>query len=163
MIAKLRGCVLVLLAAGIVAGGCGGQSSAAPQAPVSAPASAPDAGNRPVARPGRIARRDMMPVLSGGLGAFLSRIEVKPAATKGRFGGWQIVALHWEGTSMAGVDLQPGDVVTSVNGRPIERPEQALSCWQTLAVARELRVSFERGNDRRELFYPIDDEPPAAK
>jgi type II secretory pathway component PulC len=58
-----------------------------------------------------------------------------------------------------GVDLAPSDVVTAVNGRPIERPEQALTAFQSLAVATELRVTYERDGARRELVYPIDDEP----
>jgi type II secretory pathway component PulC len=45
-----------------------------------------------------------------------------------------------------------------VNGRPIERPEQALAAFQSLAVAKELRVAYERNGAPRELVYPIDDE-----
>ena len=150
------------MAAGIVAGGCGGKSTAGPEAPVAAAASAPRATKR-VPGPSRLARRDVLSVLSAGLGAFLSRIEVERSMAGGRFYGWRIVALHWENTAMAGVDLRPGDVVTSVNGRPIERPEQALVCWQSLAVASDLRVLYERGSEKRELFYPIDEEPAPAK
>jgi S1-C subfamily serine protease len=104
----------------------------------------------------------MMPVLSAGLGAFWGHVEVKPSLVGGTFRGWRIVALHWENTPLAGVDVvQPGDVVTAVNGQPIERPEQAQACWQSLTVARELRVSYERGDEKRVLVYPIDDPPPA--
>ncbi len=62
-----------------------------------------------------------------------------------------------------GVDLAPGDIVTSVNGRPIERPEQALTAFQSLAIAKELRIAYERGGARRELVYPIDDPPSDAR
>ena len=56
-------------------------------------------------------------------------------------------------------DLVPGDVVTAVNGRPIERPEQAFAAFQSIAVAKELRVTYERNNARREIAYPIDESP----
>ena len=56
-----------------------------------------------------------------------------------------------------GVDLAPGDVVTAVNDRPVERPEQAFAAFQSLAVAKELRVTYERAGARREIVYPIDD------
>jgi S1-C subfamily serine protease len=163
MLARPLSFVLVLLAAGIAAAGCGGQSAAGPEAPVPAVSSAQKA-PKPAARPGRIARRDLMPVMSAGLGAFLSHVEIKPAMVKGRFSGWRIVAQHWDDTPLAGVDvLQPGDVVTSVNGRPIERPEQMHACWLFLTMANELRVTYERGEERRQFVYPIDDDPPAAK
>jgi hypothetical protein len=170
MLASLRVLMVVLPAAAIATGGCGGPSASGPQAPVSAAASAPAAPREPARRPrpSRIARRDLMPVLSGGLGPFWSRTEVKPALAGGRFRGWQIVAFRWQGTPLGdidldAVDLRPGDVVTSVNGRPIERPEQAQACWQALTVAGELRVSYLRGTEKREIVYPIDDDPPASK
>jgi S1-C subfamily serine protease len=167
MFTRPIGLLLASLAAGLAAGGCGGQSGAAPQAPVSsAAASGLDAG-KPAARPTRpshLWRSDMMPVLSAGLQRFLPLVEIKPAMAKGRFYGWRIVALHWEGTPLAGVDvLRPGDVVISVNGRPIERPEQMHACWLSLTMANELRIAYERNDEKRQLAYTIDDDPPAAK
>jgi hypothetical protein len=49
-------------------------------------------------------------------------------------------------------------VVTAINGRPLERPEQAFAVFQSLAVARELRVAYERGDEPRELVYVIEDD-----
>jgi type II secretory pathway component PulC len=108
-------------------------------------------------RPGRIWRRDVVAALGRGLGDLFRRVQVEPALVAGKFHGWRIVELKagdpmWEGT-----DLAPGDVVTAVNGRPIERPEQAFAVFQSLAVAKELRVAYERGTARREIAYPIDD------
>jgi type II secretory pathway component PulC len=97
--------------------------------------------------------------LSRGLGDFLGRLQVEPFAPGGRFRGWRVVTLRENDPLWAGVDLAPGDVVTAVNGRKIERPEQALAVFQSLAVASELRVTYERDGARRELVYPIDDEP----
>jgi len=90
------------------------------------------------------------------MGAFLARVQVEPALTNGRFRGWRVVKLS-DDPMWRGVDLAPGDVVTQVNGLPIEHPEQALSAFQSLAVAKELRVSLERNGARREIVYPIDD------
>jgi type II secretory pathway component PulC len=55
----------------------------------------------------------------------------------------------------SGVDLRPGDVVTSVNGFPIEHPEQAQTVFDSLDVASELRVAYERDGQPRELAYAI--------
>jgi type II secretory pathway component PulC len=75
----------------------------------------------------------------------------------GRFHGFRIGALR-DAHFWSGVDLMPGDVVTSVNGFPIERPEQALAAFDSLEVASELRVAYERGGQPRELVYAIVDD-----
>ena len=87
----------------------------------------------------RCDRSEVHRVVAGGLGAFLSRVSLDdhPAkAPDGKFVGFRINSL--QGNSWKGVDLKPGDVVTKVNGFPIERPEQALEVFQSLDVASEL-------------------------
>src|SRR5437899_1419764 len=109
----LRVGALALLAA------CGG---GAPREPSRAPAPAASAEVALAPRPGRLWRRDVTATLSRGLGDFLTRLQVEPLLAGGKFRGWRIVKLR-EGDSMwNGVDLAPGDVVTAVSGRPIERP-----------------------------------------
>ena len=108
-------------------------------------------------RPGHLWRREVVAALSRGLGDFLSRLQVERALAGGKFKGWRIVKLKAGDPLWNGVDLAPGDVVTAVNERPIERPEQAFGAFQSLAVAKELRVTYERAGARREIVYPIDD------
>jgi hypothetical protein len=109
------------------------------------------------ARAGRLWRRDVVAALSRGLGDFLSRMQVEPSLGAGKFHGWRVVALRAGDPLWQSTDLAPGDVVTAVNDRPLERPEQAFAAFQSLAVAKELRVTYERNGVRRELLYPIDD------
>jgi type II secretory pathway component PulC len=89
----------------------------------------------------------------------LGRLEVQPLANGNKFQGWRIVRLRDGDPMWQGTDLKPGDVVTAVNERPIERPEQAFAVFQNLAVAKDLRITYERGGKRRELVYPIDEDP----
>ena len=103
-------------------------------------------------------RAEVHRIVANGLGAFLSRVSLDdhPAKTSdGKFVGFRITAL--QGDSWRGVDLKPGDVVTKVNGFPIERPEQALEVFQSLDIASELRVGVERDGVPRELRYSIID------
>lgn len=119
---------------------------------------APQAAGAPLpARPGRLWRRDVVAALSRGLGDFLSHLQVEPALAAGKFHGWRVIGLRAGDPLWQGTDLAPGDIVTAVNDRPIERPEQAFAAFQSLAVAKELRVTYERNKVRRELVYPIDD------
>ena len=45
-----------------------------------------------------------------------------------------------------------------MNGFPIERPEQAQTAFESLDVASELHVAYERDGQPRDLVYAIVDE-----
>jgi S1-C subfamily serine protease len=148
------------------------KTAASPAPPVaSAPAPISPAGSvvvttAPAAAPAApdhaVARAAIHAVLSDGLGAFLERVDVddQPVFVAGKFHGFRIAALRdgaaWSGF-WKGVDLKPGDVVTSINGFPIERPEQAQTAFESLEVASELRVTYDRGGEKREIVYAIVD------
>jgi type II secretory pathway component PulC len=146
----------LVLIAGLSLVACGGSNP--PPSPPTASSAKPVASAEaplPPSRPGRLSRAEVVATLSRGLGAFLAKGQVEPALANGRFRGWRIVKL--DDPMWRGVDLAPGDVVNQVNGLPIEHPEQALGAFQSLAIAKELRVTLERNGGRRELVYPIDD------
>jgi type II secretion system protein C len=138
---------------------CGGATPApvAVQAPVAKPvAPAPPA--VPPASDHAVSRSLLHAVVAQGLGAFLQHVDIddQPVFVGGKFHGFRIAALR-DPKFWSGVDLKPGDVVTSVNGFPIERPEQAQTAFESLEVASELRVNLERGGQPRELTYSIVD------
>ena len=86
-------------------------------------------------------------------------LDDQPVRRDGRFRGFRVVALADPGF-WSGVDLRPGDVVTSVNGMPIEHPEEALEAFHALGIASELRVAYDRDGQPREIRYSIlEDEP----
>jgi type II secretory pathway component PulC len=151
---------LAFLLAAVMASGCGSapahpvESPPHPASPAS-PAAAPPAGDGH-----RLVRASVKDVVAQGLGVFLQQVELddQPALIGGKFHGFRIAALHGA-EFWSGVDLKPGDVVTSVNGLPIERPEQALAAFQAVASANELRVAYDRGAESRELVYRIVDGP----
>jgi type II secretory pathway component PulC len=112
---------------------------------------------------GTIRRSSVRAVLALGPGAFLQRVTLDEQAVfaSGKFHGFRLSALN-DQELFKGVDLKPGDVVTRINGFPIEHPEDALQAFNSLEVASELRVEYEREAVPRELRYTIlDDVPPA--
>ncbi len=144
---------------------CGGPPAASPsQAPAVAPqlpaihpsVSSPQPA--PAAAPAEhtLKRSLVHGTVSPGLGAFLQRVELsdQPVRVDGKFHGFRIAALR-DAKFWDGVDLKPGDVVTGVNGFPIERPEQAQTAFDSLEVASELRVTYERDGKPREIVYSI--------
>jgi len=97
----------------------------------------------PVVGTGRLKRADVERVVDAGLGRFLGQVAIEPHLSAGRFTGWSIVGLQppelWRG-----VDLQLGDVVTRINGMPIERDVQAFDAFQAVRHAEQLEVSYLR-------------------
>ncbi len=133
--------------------------------PAPVAAEAPPPGPPPSTPPAVVAPPDhavprsaLHAVVSQGLGAFLRHVDIddQPVFIGGKFHGFRIAGLR-DAKFWSGVDLKPGDVVTSVNGFPIERPEQAQTAFESLEVASELRIALERGGQPRELTYSIVD------
>ena len=103
----------------------------------------------PRKKSGYIDRSELVPVLDAGLGSYLQNVETQPEFHQGVFVGFRIVSLFPGELSYASLDLRPGDIVTRVNGRSIERPEQAVAVWEALRTASNLVVHYERGGDER--------------
>jgi type II secretory pathway component PulC len=111
----------------------------------------------PPSRPsGKLARAEVVKFVDAGFWKFLQQVEVEPSLSDGRFRGWIIVALRppafWDG-----VDLAPGDVVTSVNDLPIERETEAFDAFQSLKTAPALHVTYVRKGTARRISYQIAD------
>jgi len=107
---------------------------------------------------GVIARAELLPVLNEGLGRFLQNVETEPTFHKGAFVGFRIVSLFPGEPAFASLDLRPGDTVTRINGKPIERPEQAIAVWEELRTASTLVVDYRRDGDEHVLQFAIVDE-----
>lgn len=111
--------------------------------------------------PGKLYRDDVQRVVERGFPRFLQTVEVSANVRDGKFAGWVVRALYpmdfW-----AGVDLQPGDVVTKVNGLPVERETQAYDAFQGLKTAPRLVVSYVRDGAPRTLSFDIVERPVSA-
>lgn len=107
---------------------------------------------------GVIARAELLPVLDEGLGRFLQNVQTEPSFHKGAFVGFRIVSLFPGEPAFASLDLRPGDTVTRINGKPIERPEQAIAVWEELRTASDLVVDYRRDGEAHALRFAIVDE-----
>ncbi len=107
---------------------------------------------------GVIARTALLPVLDDGLGRFLQNVQMEPKFHKGAFVGFRILSLFPGEPAFASLDLRPGDTVTHVNGKPIERPEQAIAVWEALRTASDLIVDYRRDGEAHALRFAIVDE-----
>ena len=103
----------------------------------------------------QIERTDVVATVDAGLGRFLQKFEMEPSLTeRGEFSGFRIVRVLDDRT-FQGLGIGPGDVVTSINQRPIERPTEAYEVFVSLKTAETLEVDYLRGGRPMRLSLPI--------
>ncbi len=129
---------------------------------LAAPAALADVTAKPApavtaATTGTIARRTLVRLLDAAPGAFLQQVVPEPRFRDGRFYGWRLAQFFPGDARFAGVDMHAGDVIRSVNGSTVERPEQLMEVWDGLRRARELTVELERDGQPRRLRWIIAD------
>ena len=147
--------LLVVAASCLVA--CG-ESAPPPKTTANAAlASAPPPPEAPAPKTTSLRRSQIKGAVTRGLGVFFQNVLVDDAQRNGKFVGWRVQRINpdWN------VEIQPGDVITKINGLPVERPEQADAALRSLEKARELRVDYEREGKPRTLELPIVDDQTA--
>jgi len=107
---------------------------------------------------GVIQRHELIRVLDEGLGRYLSNVQIEPEFQKGTFVGFRILTLFPGDLTYASLDLRPGDTLTSINGKPISRPEHASAIWKELRTATNLVVHYRRGSTDHTMRFVIVDE-----
>lgn len=118
---------------------------------------APVATKEPRRATGSIRRAELNAVLDGAPGRFLQHVDTEPRFVGGRFRGWRLASFFPGDARFTGVDLQAGDVVLTVNGQSIERPDQLMRIWEALRVEPALVVAIERDGQARQLRFEIRD------
>ncbi|MBA3463115.1 MAG: hypothetical protein H0T46_24375 [Deltaproteobacteria bacterium] len=139
----------------------GGAETASTDAPA---AEAP----RPVApagkglRSGTIARAKLVAVLDAGPGTFLRQLEIAPKLSGERFVGWQLVQLLDRTGPLVDVDIVPGDVLLAINGKPLSRPDQLQTVWDSLRTANTVSAQLWRGQAQFSLEFAVEPQVAAA-
>ena len=96
------------------------------------------------------------------LGAAMQPVRFNPAARKrlglAAEGGLVIVAVEPEGPSAA-AGLLVGDVIVSVNGRPVDDPSQVLEALAGDVVGKSLRLDLVRGGQKASADVLVGERP----
>lgn len=133
---------------------CGNETPPPKTAKAAAPA--PTQAPAPAGPPDKLERAALKTVLPNGLPWILRRVWPEEVVREGKFIGWRLVAIPEE---WLGLDVRPDDIVTRINGKGVETPDQLWDAWVSLATATELRVAYERNNEAKEFVLPIKGEP----
>lgn len=122
----------------------------------------------------QLERGDVVETVDAGLGRFLGSFVTEASLNEqGKFLGFKIVRVN-DPDLFQGLGIGPGDVVTSINDRPIERPGEAYEAFVALRSAPSLEIAYLRGGHPMRLSLPIvgkveeqsqrsPQKPPAAK
>ena len=102
-----------------------------------------------------IRRVDLLPVLDAGIGRFLQLVHTSAAMNGNRFVGFRIERLIVGNPKLKYLDIERGDIVTSVNGSSIERPSQAFKVWESLRKANAIDVAYLRDGESKKLRFDI--------
>lgn len=124
---------------------------------------------RPVAPPGKglrsgtIARDRLIAVLDAGPGTFLRQLEVTAKMSGERFVGWELVQLVGTNANpLYDVDVLPGDVLLTINGKSIARPDQLQTVWDGLRTADTVTAQLWRGQAKLTLEFAVEPKVTAA-
>jgi S1-C subfamily serine protease len=131
---------------------------AAPASPASPAAPPPAPTCTMFVKPGVVGRAALVRLVDAGMPRWLQGVEGDRVLAKHRFQGWVIKSLHRADPCYQDIDLRQGDVVQKVNGKSIEKPEQAFEVFESVRTAPAIVVDYLRAGKPRQLTLPISDE-----
>ena len=103
---------------------------------------APPAGG--IIMAGTITATDLSATLARGPQQFIAALSVRPIMEGRSFRGFQLLKIAPASPLAGTVHVRPGDVIISVNGAPVERPDQFMTLWEALPKAPHVDVKLRR-------------------
>jgi type II secretory pathway component PulC len=106
------------------------------------------------------------PALARGLAmgppSILQQLEVTADTVDQRFLGWRLVRLLEASTPLLrSLDLRPGDVLVSINGNPLSKPNELMDLWTELSAAAKIDCQLTRDGRPFSIVVEIVDPAPA--
>jgi len=109
-------------------------------------------------KPGVVRRSALVRLIDAGLPRWMQGVEGDRALANRRFQGWLIKSMYPGDPCYQDIDLRRGDVVQKVNGKSIEKPEQAFDVAQSLRAASAIVVEFLRDGKPQRFTIAIADD-----
>lgn len=93
---------------------------------------------------GTLTREALKAGLALGPQRFIASVHVTPLMKGRRFLGFQLAQIKPGSPLMGSQNIRVGDVIISVNKMPVERPDQFMKAWESLASVKQLDVKLRR-------------------
>jgi S1-C subfamily serine protease len=106
-------------------------------------------------KPGVLRRTALVRLIDAGLPRWMQGVEGDRALANHRFQGWLVKSLYPNDPCYQDIDLRHGDVVQKVNGKSIEKPEQAFDVAESLRTAPAIMVEFLREGKPQRLTITV--------
>jgi general secretion pathway protein C len=87
-------------------------------------------------------------------GKFKDGTRPIPKYEKGKLTGFELTRMSG-GSIFSELGMRNGDVITSINGKKIRGPNDALGMYKKLNTAKEIQIGYKRGGVERENSYKI--------
>lgn len=110
------------------------------------------------ASPFVIKRSALDDALERGPSWFIRQVRVQPVLLGESFYGFRLRAIFPDYPEFAEDAIRAGDIVQRVNGMPIERPDQFMTAWESLAEASHLSVRVVRDGKALLVTWLIEDD-----
>ena len=102
-----------------------------------------------------LTRLEFSQVMAKGPQRFIATMHLDPHSVKGRFVGWRIGGFAPNSGFVNSQSILVGDIIVSVNGEPLERPEQFMRAWEVVRNASTVTVKLIRGKTRMVYRWTI--------
>lgn len=89
----------------------------------------------------------------------IQQVSVRPVLRDGRFFGFQILSLFPDRPVAAPLAVKVGDIIRSVNGHGIERPDHFMKLWEANRYAKSLSLQLIRDRRQLEVTWSIGAHP----
>ncbi len=83
-----------------------------------------------------------------------SQARVVPNYRNGKYEGFKLVGVR-PGSLYRSIGVRSGDVIKSVNGKPIDSPNKALELFEQLKKSSNIQLEIERRGQPKQLNYAI--------
>jgi general secretion pathway protein C len=83
-----------------------------------------------------------------------SQARVVPNYRNGKYEGFKLVGVR-PGSLYRSIGVRSGDVIKSVNGKPIDSPNKALDLFEQLKASSSIQLEIERRGQPKQLNYSI--------
>lgn len=93
---------------------------------------------------GQISKAQLAQTVAKGPQQFIAGLQVRPVMQGKRFRGFELTGIRPQSPLAGSVHIRPGDVIISVNGAPVERPDQFMKLWDALPTAKQVDVKLRR-------------------
>lgn len=104
---------------------------------------------------GEIDKAAFTATLAQGPQRFIAGLQVRPVMEGRTFRGFELIATRPDSPLAGSMNVRSGDVIVSVNGIPVERPDQFMKAWEGLAKAAHIDVKLRRAGNQMVYRWTI--------